>query len=223
MEAASALGVAPERLDTLERRTDAMEAASALGVAPERLDTLERRAGALESLIEMERRRVDWALGGMEGVTAAIDSYHAHRETDNYRAAFASTAPLVSVCVATMDRADVLLERSIASLLAQSYRNIQVVVVGDNCTDDTERRLAALRDDRIQFVNLPERGPYPHPGSDRWCVAGSNAMNHALSLCEGQFITHLDDDDAMVPHRIEALVAAALEFARGFPVACILV
>src|SRR5205085_1189814 len=74
---------------------------------------------------------------------------------------------------------------------------------------DTMQRLAALGDSRIQFVNLPERGPYPRPGTDRWCVAGTNAGNLALSLCEGQFITHLDDDDRMVPHRIETLVAAA--------------
>ena len=58
-------------------------------------------------------------------------------------------------------------------------------------------------------MNLTERGPYPPPGLDRWRVAGTNAMNHALSLATGHFVTHLDDDDAMVPHRIETLVAAA--------------
>jgi glycosyltransferase involved in cell wall biosynthesis len=115
-----------------------------------------------------------------------------------------------------MDRANLLLERSIASIRAQSYRNLQIVVVGDNCTDDTALRLAALGDNRIQFANLPKRGPYPRPGIDRWCVAGSTAMNHALSLCEGQFLTHLDDDDVMVPHRIETLIAEALQHQADF-------
>jgi|NGEPerStandDraft_6_1074524.scaffolds.fasta_scaffold02801_5 glycosyltransferase involved in cell wall biosynthesis len=43
-----------------------------------------------------------------------------------------------------------------------------------------------------------------------------NAMNHALSLCEGQFITHLDDDDRMAPHRIETMLAAALQDRADF-------
>jgi rhamnan synthesis protein F/glycosyl transferase family 2 len=182
----------------------------------QRVKALENRAAILESALELETGRIDWALGGVEGVTAQIDAYHAYRETKQYRAAYASTTPLVSVCVATMDRANLLLERSIASIRAQSYRNLQIVVVGDNCTDDTELRLAALGDNRIQFANLPERGPYPRPGIDRWCVAGSTAMNHALSLCEGQFLTHLDDDDAMVPHRIETLIAEALQHQADF-------
>lgn len=169
-----------------------------------------QRTSALEARLESEGARIDWALGSTEGITEQVDAYLACRETDGYRAAFASPTPLVSVCVATMDRADVLVERALASLRQQTYRNLQVIVVGDHCTDDTAQRIAAIGDSRIQFVNLPERGPYPHPGLDRWYVAGSNAMNHALSLCEGQFITHLDDDDAMVPHRIETLVAAAL-------------
>jgi hypothetical protein len=210
------LGPAPERIDTIERFVGPTESEFIFGATIGRLDALERRAGAMESLVEMERYRIDWALGEIEGVTAAIDTYHAYRETDEYLSAFDTTAPLVSVCVATMDRANLLLERSIASLLAQSYHNIQVIVVGDSCTDDTACRLAALHDDRIQFTNLPERGPYPSPGLDRWYVAGSNAMNHALSLCEGQFITHLDDDDAMVPHRIESMVAAALTTRTDF-------
>jgi glycosyltransferase involved in cell wall biosynthesis len=159
---------------------------------------------------------MDWALGTLEGVTARIDDYHAYRETGEYRAAYTAVEPLVSVCVATMDRATLLLERSIASVLAQTYRNLQIIVVGDNCTDDTMQRLAALGDSRIQFVNLPERGPYPRPGRDRWYVAGTNAVNHALSLCKGQFITHLDDDDRMVPHRIETMLGAALQDRADF-------
>jgi hypothetical protein len=194
----------------------ALERIAELECRAERVDTLERRVGCLDSVVEMERNRIDWALGGIEGVITAIDSYHAYRETSEYYAAFAAATPLVSVCVSTMDRVDILLERSIASLLSQSYRNIQIVVVGDNCTDDTARRLAAIHDNRIQFSNLSERGPYPSPGPDRWRVAGSNAVNHALTLCEGQFVTHLDDDDLMVPHRIENLVAAALKAQSDF-------
>jgi glycosyltransferase involved in cell wall biosynthesis len=138
-----------------------------------------------------------------------VDAYHADRLTPAYAEAYDMAEPLVSVCIATMDRADLLVDRAVRSVLDQTYRTLQIVVVGDACRDDTGSRLEALGDGRIEFVNLPERGPYPRPGVDRWRVAGSNALNHALSLCQGQFITHLDDDDAMVPHRIETLLAAA--------------
>jgi hypothetical protein len=181
-----------------------------------RMQAVEDRTTTLESWVQFERGRLDWALGTIEGTAAALAEYHAFRRTDEYRAAFNEAEPLVSVCIATMDRADLLLERSIASVLAQSYRNLELIVVGDNCRDETERRLACLNDDRIRFVNLPERGPYPRPGPDRWYVAGTNAMNRALSLCQGHFITHLDDDDAMVPHRIETLVRAALDGQADF-------
>jgi hypothetical protein len=177
---------------------------------------LSEQVGALTGGLELERERLDWALGATEGVTGLVESYHAERGTDAYRAAFAEREPLVSVCVGTMDRAELLTTRCIASLRAQTYHNLQIVVVGDNCTDETGARLAALHDDRIVFVNLPERGPYPPPGRDRWRVAGSTAVNHAMSLCEGAFVTHLDDDDAMMPQRIALLVAAAQQHEADF-------
>jgi len=218
--AGAALGpqAAPVALSGPIRRSGVVPASQVDRIAElERsLEGLGRQVVSMASIQELERFRLDWALGSLEGVPAGIAAYHAYRDTAEYCAAYAVAEPLVSVCVATMDRADLLLERSIASLRAQSYRNLQIVVVGDNCTDDTAQRLADLRDDRIQFVNLPERGPYPRPGIDRWRVAGSNAMNHALSLCQGHFVTHLDDDDAMVPHRIEVLVRAALRDKADF-------
>jgi hypothetical protein len=186
------------------------------GGPAERLATLEHRLIQLESLVEAERHRLDYALGAVEGVPARLADYQAARETPEYLAAFEAEEPLVSVCIATVNRAELLIERAIRSVQAQTYRNLQIVVVGDHTTDDTEERLAQLGDPRIRFVNLPERGPYPRPGIARWQVAGSNAMNHALSLCEGQFVTHLDDDDAMVVDRIATLLAEAREHRADF-------
>jgi glycosyltransferase involved in cell wall biosynthesis len=110
--------------------------------------------------------------------------------------------------VATFNRPDLLIDRCVRSLLAQTYRNLQIVIVGDNCTDDTSSRIGQISDSRIVFHNRSERGPYPVPGEQRWFVAGASAMNEGLSLCEGQFVTHLDDDDSAVPDRIETLVQA---------------
>jgi Methyltransferase domain/Glycosyl transferase family 2 len=138
------------------------------------------------------------------------------RKTPQFQAPFERANPLVSICIATCNRAPILVERCIRSLQAQSYANLQIVVVGDHCTDDTGYRLAQLRDDRIVFHNLPQRGPYPPPGMSRWQVAGSNAMNSALDLAEGDFIAHLDDDDEAAFDRIEAMLEQARSLRAEF-------
>ncbi len=146
-----------------------------------------------------------------EGLYELKDSFIRARSEPQFSEVFQQVTPLVSVCVATYNRPVLLIKRCIASLLRQTYRNIQIVVVGDHCTDDTEYTLAQIRDSRITFENLPERGPYPRPGVNRWRVAGTYAMNRALDLCEGSFISHLDDDDEATPERLEKLVRRALE------------
>ena len=87
------------------------------------------------------------------------------RATLDFTIPFDAAQPLVSICVATCDRAELLVSRCLASLQRQTYPNLQMVVVGDHCTDDTEPRLAAIRDDRLVFENLGVRGPYPREGS----------------------------------------------------------
>ena len=124
--------------------------------------------------------------------------------------------PLVSICVPTYSRAQLLTERCLPSILGQTYDNIEVIVVGDHCPDDTPERVARIRDPRLTFVNLPERGRYPQDPDRRWMVAGTAPINHALSLAKGDYITHLDDDDEYLPERVERLVAFAREKQADF-------
>jgi len=124
--------------------------------------------------------------------------------------------PLVSVCVATYNRARLLTERCIPSVLKQSYARLELIIVGDGCTDETERAIARIAEPRLTFVNLPERGPYPADPTLRWMVAGSPAMNRAMSLARGQYITHLDDDDEYTEDRLEKLTSFAIRHACDF-------
>lgn len=134
-------------------------------------------------------------------------AFRAARRAPAYQAVYALPAPLVTVCVATYNRAALLAERCLPSLLRQDYPHLQIVVVGDGCSDDTAARVAALNDARIEFVNLRERGLYPAEPGRRWMVAGTAAVNHALTLARGQFVTHLDDDDEHAPQRVSTLLA----------------
>jgi glycosyltransferase involved in cell wall biosynthesis len=96
--------------------------------------------------------------------------------------------------------------RSLRSVLNQTYKNLEIIIIGDCCTDNTEEVVAALNDQRIRFVNLPQRGQYPSDPNLRWMVAGTVPTNHALELATGDYITHLDDDDEFAADRIEKLV-----------------
>ncbi len=124
--------------------------------------------------------------------------------------------PMISVCIGTYNRARLLTERAIPSILTQTYPRFELIVVGDGCTDDTEERVRKIGDPRVRFVNLPERGLYPEEPNRRWMVAGTATVNHALRLASGDFITHLDDDDEHLPGRLEALTGFAHEHGADF-------
>ncbi len=117
--------------------------------------------------------------------------------------------PLVSVCVATYNRPDLLVNRCLHSILTQTYAKLDVCVVGDGCGWETQSAMAKIKDPRVRFHNLCRRGNYPTNATRRWMVAGTAASNEALRLAHGDYITHLDDDDEFLPERIERLVAFA--------------
>jgi glycosyltransferase involved in cell wall biosynthesis len=117
--------------------------------------------------------------------------------------------PLVTVRMATYNRGGLLLERSLPSVVSQTYERLEVVIVGDGCDDDTAKLVAGLGDPRVRFVNLPYHGPYPADPMRRWMVAGGTAMNLAAELAVGTWISPLDDDDEYVPTHVERLVETA--------------
>ncbi len=160
-----------------------------------------RHRSALAATFMREHWRSMRELGPMAPLRAAQ-----RWRSPEFLAVFDESEPLVTVCIATFNRARVMSERTLPSLLRQSYSRLEILVVGDCCTDDTGARIAALGDSRIRFVNLPTRGPYPDEPERRWLVAGSIPMNRALREARGSFITHLDDDDEYTPDRIEKLL-----------------
>jgi len=129
------------------------------------------------------------------------------RAKDLYR----EPEPLVSVLIPTYNRAQLLRERSVASVLRQTYSRFEIVVVGDACTDHTGSLLRDLCDSRIRFCNLPMRGPYPTDPYLQWLVAGSAPANEALRMARGRWVAWLDDDDEFSSDHLEVLLAACLE------------
>lgn len=136
----------------------------------------------------------------------AMLRFRAERRGRAYQAVFDDPEPLVTICIGTYNRARLLLERSVRSALGQTWRNVEVIVVGDHCTDETDALMRQVDDPRLKWINLPERGRYPEDPNKRWMVAGTVPFNRAMAESRGSFVTHLDDDDEHAPDRVEKLV-----------------
>jgi len=119
--------------------------------------------------------------------------------------------PLISVYIPTYNRAKILTERTIPSVLRQTYQNFEIIVVGDHCTDNTEELLTNFCDNRIKFFNLEKRGNYPVDSSERWMVAGTLPTNKGIELCSGDWLAPLDDDDEFSEYHLQVLLEYALE------------
>ena len=119
------------------------------------------------------------------------------------------TEPLVSVTTATYNRAQILLEKTLPSVLAQTYPHIEIIIVGDHCTDETAALMAKVTDPRVRFLNLPKRPVYLRDKVKRYKTHGLEAWALARSLAKGLWLAHLDDDDVFTPDHIEKLVRHA--------------
>jgi hypothetical protein len=117
--------------------------------------------------------------------------------------------PLVSVVIPTWNRGELLISRTLPSVLNQTYQHLEIIIVGDCCTDNTASMIASIGDPRLIFYNLPERGEYPSEKKDLWQVAGSAPKNKGLEMARGSWIAPLDDDDVFTPDHVASLLQYA--------------
>jgi glycosyltransferase involved in cell wall biosynthesis len=106
------------------------------------------------------------------------------------------TEPDVSVVIPTRFRPD-LVTRAVHSALAQTHTSLEVVVVVDGPDDATAEALAAIGDDRLRVVVLPEKGGAPH------------ARNVGAQQARGRWTAYLDDDDEWLPEKLAVQLRVA--------------
>ena len=127
--------------------------------------------------------------------------------------------PKVSICILNKDDIKTIADCLMTFTNINTYENFEIVIVGDCCTDNTAELLSKVKDSRLHFLNLPERGNYPKEKKALWQVAGSVPKNKALEICRGKWIAPLDDDDVFTENHIEVLLKYAqernLEFVYG--------
>ncbi|MCE9680057.1 glycosyltransferase [Shewanella sp. AS1] len=102
---------------------------------------------------------------------------------------------LITIYIPTKNRR-LHLSKAIDSVLNQTYKNWELIIVNDASTDDTESFLTELTDKHHNikcFHNTVSQGA---------CAARNTAIQNA----KGLFVTGLDDDDLFTPNRLQVLV-----------------
>ena len=97
--------------------------------------------------------------------------------------------PTVSVVLPTYDRGDVL-GRAIESVLAQTYREFELLVVDDGSTDDTAAVVGSFDDPRITYVE--------HANNRGACAARNTGIREST----GEFVAFQDSDDEWHPEKL---------------------
>jgi glycosyltransferase involved in cell wall biosynthesis len=101
---------------------------------------------------------------------------------------------MVSICIPTYNRKEYLKE-TIQSILDQTYKDYEIVVVDDGSTDETEKM--------IKELGIPVTYFWQENMGD------AAARNKLIELAKGKYISFIDSDDLLMPDTIERLVKVA--------------
>ena len=102
--------------------------------------------------------------------------------------------PLVSVIIAAYNSEDTIAE-TIFSVLNQTFKDLEVIVIDDGSKDNTSQRIREIEDSRVKLF-LYENGGV------------AKARNRGITHASGEYIAFLDHDDLWTPDKIEAQVSA---------------
>ena len=107
----------------------------------------------------------------------------------------------VSIIIPTYKRSE-MIGRAINSVLHQTYKNIEVIVVDDNDEDSEYRKIT---EEKVkQYLNLPNFTYLKHNKNKN----GAVARNTGIKKAKGKYIGFLDDDDEFLKEKIEMQVNA---------------
>ncbi|MDB4734244.1 glycosyltransferase [Akkermansiaceae bacterium] len=121
-------------------------------------------------------------------------------ESFNERQPLVSVENLISVIIPVYNAAPYI-ERCLRSVVKQTYRNLEIIVVNDGSTDGTDEILDqfAGTDDRIVVIHKKNTGV-------------SDTRNKGLDFASGDYIGFVDGDDEVYPDMFEFLLGNALKY-----------
>ncbi len=98
----------------------------------------------------------------------------------------------VSICIPTYNRKDYL-KNALESVLAQTYKDYEVVIVDDGSTDGTEEMIKNVGYNNVRYYWVDHIGQYP-------------VRNKLIELARADYITFLDSDDLLFPDALHRLM-----------------
>jgi len=112
--------------------------------------------------------------------------------------------PLISVIIPTHNCASTI-GTAIESILNQTWKNLELIIVDDNSTDNTKDVVNKYTktDPRVSYYALPSDDPHRVNKRGRNVNAGYTARNYGLERTKGELITFQDADDSSLLNRIE--------------------
>jgi glycosyltransferase involved in cell wall biosynthesis len=115
----------------------------------------------------------------------------------------------LSVIIPTHNRAN-LLKKAIESVRAQTFQEMEIIIINDASTDETEQLLHDLIkiDARIKVISNPTS------------LGGSKSRNKGIFASQGEWIAFLDDDDIWLPEKIEQQLKALHSNPRAVAASC---
>ena len=113
-------------------------------------------------------------------------------------------AEMLSVVMPVYNTGPELLDRSVGSLTAQTYKNLEIILVDDGSGTETAERLEQLAagDARVRLIRQENRG-------------ASAARNTGIREAGGRFLTMMDADDCIAPEAYERVVSGLLRSGAG--------
>ena len=104
---------------------------------------------------------------------------------------------LVSIIMPSYNTAQYI-NRSIQSVISQTYKKWELIIVDDCSTDSTEKIVKEIQDARIFYVRNEKN------------VGAAVSRNIALKMAHGRWIAFLDSDDIWMPEKLEKQVSYML-------------
>lgn len=105
-----------------------------------------------------------------------------------------STAPKVSICVPTYNRAAIL-PYAVESVLNQTYTDFELLICDDASPDNTAEVVSQWSDPRIRYLRHPQN------------IQRSRNMRSGYEAAKGDYFIKFDDDDALTPTFLEKAIA----------------
>ncbi len=119
--------------------------------------------------------------------------------------------PLISIIMPTFNRSKILSKIGIPSVLNQSYKNFELIIVSDGSTDNTSEVVKSFKDKRIRFFQIKRSKRYPSNLDNHWACHSVVPTNFGLKKIKGHWISHIDDDDVWTTDHLEKLLNFAIK------------